>query len=116
MSSSFWIHHELKAYLEYNAVRGTLGFWRTPSKTEVDFIWWYGKACVGIEVKSSTVFRREYLKGLSALGQSLEVKGKYVVYLGNEELKFDDTWVLPVMTFLRQLNRGEIISTDLHSA
>jgi predicted AAA+ superfamily ATPase len=104
-----WIHHELKAYLHYNSVRGSLGFWRTPSGTEVDFVFWYGNACVGIEVKSSTTFRREYLKGLQSLSRSMEVKQSYLIYLGEEELKIENVWVLPVLKFLKLLHRGEVM-------
>ena len=104
-----WIHHELKAYLEYGSKKGSLGFWRTPSGSEVDFIWWYGEKTVGIEVKSSTNLRKEQLKGLKALNTSMAVQASYLVYMGNEELLIDDIHIMPVMNFLRKLHDGRIL-------
>jgi predicted AAA+ superfamily ATPase len=104
-----WIHHELKAYMLYNEQRGTVGFWRTPSRTEVDFVWWYGSRVVGIEVKSGTTFRRSYLKGIRALSSALDLHGAYLVYLGSDVLKYEDVEVLPVMDFLKRLWSNKII-------
>ena len=104
-----WVYHELKAYLSYNSTRGSLGFWRTPSGTEVDFIWWYGSHAVGIEVKSSTTFEKGHLKGLKSLEQSLDLHRSFIVYLGTEQLCVGNTQVLPVMDFLRKLHKGDII-------
>jgi uncharacterized protein len=108
-----WVHHELKAYLNYTKARGSLGFWRTASGTEVDFIWWYGKSAVAVEVKSSKTFRRSYLKGIKSLGDSLDLHASYIVYLGDEILRYNDTEVLPVREFLRRLHSGDIISRVL---
>ena len=36
------IHHELRSHMHYAAVKGTLGYWATPSGSEVDFVWWRG--------------------------------------------------------------------------
>ena len=89
-----WIYHELKSYLDYQGTRGTLGFWRTPSGSEVDFIWWYGDQAVGIEVKSAKTFRREYLKGIKSLNQNLPLREAYVVYRGQEDLFVDNVHIL----------------------
>ena len=104
-----WIYHEVTAYISYNSVRGSLGYWRTPSGTEVDFIWWYGTCAVGIEVKSSKAFQKDYLKGLKSLAQSLDLHRSFIVYLGSEQLRVGNTQVLPVMDFLRKLHNGEVI-------
>ena len=104
-----WIHHELQAYLDYGLIKGSLGYWRTPSGSEVDFIWWYGDKTIGIEVKSSKKFRKEYLKGLKSLKESMSLHGAYLVYPGSEELLIDDIRIMPVMDFLRQLHEGRIL-------
>lgn len=104
-----WIHHELKAYLDYNAVKGSLGFWRTPSGTEVDFIWWYGEKIVGVEVKSTTAIRKNHLKGLRTFGESMATDALYLVYLGSEELLIDGIRIMPVMRFLQKLHKGSVI-------
>ena len=104
-----WIHHELKAFMRYTRPRGTLGFWRTPSGSEVDFVWWYGDRTVAIEVKSAKEFRRSYLKGISSLGASKPIERAVVVYMGNDILKYDNVEVLPVIEFLKRLWAGEVI-------
>ncbi len=102
--------HELRAYMHYTGTKGSLGYWATPSGAEVDFIWWYGRKAVAIEVKSSTRYRREFHSGIRALesgfGGSIR---SYLVYRGQEELKVEGTRVLPVDQFLRRLHAGEIL-------
>ncbi len=102
--------HELRAYLHYGGVRGTLGYWATPSGGEVDFVWWYGKQMVAIEVKSSPRYRREYRAGIRALEAGCEGRVRsWIVYRGDKELDADGTRVVPVETFLSRLHAGEII-------
>lgn len=110
------VHHELKSYLDYAGVRGTLGYWRTPSGTEVDFVWWYGDEVVGIEVKHSQSFRKEFLKGLKSLRESLPLKKAYLVYFGQEELLIDDVLIIPVMNFLKKLHAGEVLGLGVSNA
>ena len=42
---------ELRSYLHYSGTKGSLGYWATPSGSEVDFIFWRGPRAVAIEVK-----------------------------------------------------------------
>ncbi len=102
------VHHEIRSHLHYAGVRGSLGYWATPSGNEVDFVWWRGRHVVAIEVKSSRAFRPEFKKGIDALRAATEAKG-YIVYRGGQELNVDGTRVLPLDTFLRRLHAGEII-------
>lgn len=103
--------HEIRAYLDYGGVKGSLGYWATPSGTEVDFIWWHGSKTVGIDVKASRKFRMEYTTGSRKLRSRAGVAGArtYVVYLGDEELLEGGVKVLPVESFLRRLHAGEIL-------
>ena len=56
--------HELKAYLHYHDVKGSLGYWATPSGGEVDFVFWRGTSMVAIEVKAARRFRPENRGGM----------------------------------------------------
>ena len=94
-----WIHHELKSYLDYKGVKGTLGFWRTASGSEVDSIWWYGDQVVGIEVKNGKTFRKEYLKGLKSLKENLPLRSAFIIYRGDEDLLVDDVQILNPISF-----------------
>jgi uncharacterized protein len=100
--------HELQSYLHYNAVAGSLGYWATPSGSEVDFVWWHGKQVVAIEAKASRQYRREYRRGLDAFRRGVKARS-YVVYGGEQELVDEGTRVLPLTTFVRRLHEGGII-------
>ena len=103
--------HEMRAHMHYTGVKGSLGYWATPSGGEVDFVWWYGRDMVAIEVKASRRYRREFRSGIAAL-ESGSARGlrSYIVYRGDAELEVDGTRVLPLEHFLRRLHSGEIIS------
>lgn len=100
--------HEIRSFITYAGVKGSLGYWATPSGTEVDFVWWHGTRRVAIEAKASRRYRPEYRSGIAALASGGPVES-YVVYRGERELVDDGTRVLPVETFLRRLHAGEIV-------
>ena len=63
--------HELRAHIAYSGCGGALSYYRTPSGSEVDFIWVRGRRVAGIEVKASERWRPEYgpvLRDLHAAG------------------------------------------------
>lgn len=101
--------HEIRSHLHYNGIKGSLGYWATPSGSEVDFVWWRGRDVVAIEVKHSREFRREYRKGIEAFTSGTKAR-TFIVYRGTRELDVEGTHVLPLETFLRRLHGGEIIS------
>jgi predicted AAA+ superfamily ATPase len=102
--------HEMRAYMHYSGVKGSLGYWATPSGGEVDFTWWYGSAMVAVEVKSSRRYRREFRSGVRALEAGFAGRVRsYVVYRGEAELEVEGTRVLPLERFLRLLHSGEIL-------
>lgn len=102
------VHHEIRSYLHYTGVKGSLGYWATPSGSEVDFVWWHGRNIVAIEVKNGRELRREWKKGIDALRAGAAAR-TYIVYRGDRELELDGTRVLPLDTFLSRLHAGEIV-------
>jgi len=100
--------HELRSYLHYNGVKGSLGYWATPSGAEVDFVWWRGREMVAIEVKSARRYRREFRSGIKSLLTGAKAR-TYIVYCGDAELDVEGTRVLPVDVFLRRLHSGDIV-------
>ncbi len=105
------VYHEIRAYLEYSRTKGTLGYWGTPGKSEIDFLWWYGDVRVGIEAKAARSFRKEFLKGFRSFEESKPLKAKYIVYKGDRRLALDDgTRVMPVLDFLRDLHAGKVFA------
>lgn len=101
--------HEMRAWMHYAGVKGSLGYWATPGGGEVDFVWWRGSELVAIEVKSGRRYRSEYRSGIRSLetGFRGELRS-WIVYRGNEELEVQGTRVLPVEAFLERLHGGAI--------
>lgn len=104
-----WVLHELRATIAYLNLGGELRYWRTPSGSEVDFIWTRANRAVGIEVKASATWRPEFgapLKGLVADGV---VKSGFAIYTGTAELKDGPLRVLPLKRFLKELHAGNVL-------
>ena len=104
-----WVLHELRAAQAIQNLGGELCYWRTPSGSEVDFVWTRATRAVGIEVKASTTWRREFGGPLKALLADKVVRAGFGVYTGTAELKDGPLRVLPVQTFLRELARGSVL-------
>lgn len=104
-----WVLHELRAAQSIQNLGGDLCYWRTPSGSEVDFVWTRARRAVGIEVKASTTWRREFSGPLKALIADKVVGAGFGVYTGTAELKDGPLRVLPLQTFLRQLATGKVL-------
>lgn len=103
------VFHELRAQIAYSGCGGEISYYRTPSGTEVDFVWSRGKLCVGIEVKASPRWRPEYGRALEDLHGAGFVTGCWGVYLGEAPLKDGPVRVLPLHAFLRELAAGRVL-------
>jgi predicted AAA+ superfamily ATPase len=104
-----YVLHELRAWMNRSGCGGQLGYWRTPSGAEVDFVWSRGTTRVGIEVKAASRWRRGDASALAQLLAPKMVRRAYGVYLGREVLRQDGVLVLPLGDFLRRLSAGEAI-------
>lgn len=104
-----WMLHELRATIAYEGLGGELRYWRTPSGSEVDFVWTRGKRTVGIEVKAASQWRREFGGPLKSLIDDGIVQSGFGVYMGTAELKDGQLRVLPIKKFLKQLADGHVI-------
>jgi predicted AAA+ superfamily ATPase len=104
-----WILHELRATMAYDNLGGELRYWRTPSGSEVDFIWTRARRAVGIEVKAAARWRRDFGGPLKSLIEDRVVQSGFGVYTGTVELKDGPLRVLPVKKFLTELARGNVL-------
>jgi len=93
-----WIHHELKAYVDYHSDM-SLHFWRTSTKLEVDFIL---NESIGVEVKAKSNVSDKDLKGLKALREE-GINKLYVVSMETSVRIRDDIEILPWRVFLDRL-------------
>jgi predicted AAA+ superfamily ATPase len=104
------IYHELRAYVSYSGCGGALSYYRTPSGTEVDFVWTRGRHRVGIEVKATPRWRVEDSRPLRGLSEAKVLTACYAVYEGDTPQEDGPVRILPVATFLRDLAGGRILS------
>jgi predicted AAA+ superfamily ATPase len=102
--------HELRAQIAYAGCGGELSYYRTPSGTEVDFVWRRGRLAVGIEVKASPRWRPEYGRALAELHRAGVVTGCCGVYLGDAPLRDGPVRVLPLRSFLAELSAGRVLA------
>jgi len=106
------VFHELRAHISYSNCGGTLSYYRTPSGTEVDFIWSRGKHAVGIEVKASGQWRTEHGRALRALREEKVLTACHAVYLGDTPQKDGSVRVQPFSAFLSSLSAGDILPSS----
>ena len=102
--------HELRAHISYAGIGGKLSFWRTPSGSEVDFIWSRGRRNVGIEITAASIWRRRKGSVLKALLDNGAIHSALGVYLGHEVLQDGPVRVLPFDAFGRELASGGLLT------
>ena len=104
-----WMLHELRAAIAFQNLGGDLRYWRTPSGSEVDFVWTRATRAIGIEVKASARWRNEFGGPLKSLLADRIVQSGIGVYTGTVELNDGALRVLPLKKFLRELVAGNIL-------
>lgn len=97
------VAQHLRAWIDYGRADASLGFWRTKSGLEVDFVV-YGSDCFhAIEVKRSATVHRTDLRALKAFAADYPEAQTRLVYLGRERLEIDGVRCLPCADFLAEL-------------
>jgi predicted AAA+ superfamily ATPase len=104
-----WILHELRTAMATQDTGGQLHYWRTPSGSEVDFVWTRAAHAVGVEVKAAATWRNEFGASLESLIAQRSLQAAYGIYLGDTELKDGPIRVLPIRRFLKELASGSIL-------
>ena len=105
------VFHELRAQMAYAAIGGELAYYRTPSGTEIDFVWTRARTAIGIEVKASERWRPEFARALNELHVSGAIRRGFGVYLGDRPMQDGAVRVLPIEAFLRELAGGRVLVT-----
>jgi len=105
-----YLLHELRAWIQRSGCGGELAYWRTPSGSEIDFVWTRGAKTVGIEVKGTRRWRREDGAALSSLHAEKTIRNAFGVYLGREVLRPGPVLVLPLRHFLERLYAGDVLA------
>lgn len=106
------IFNELSAHMAYAGCGGSLAYYRTPSGTEVDFIWTRGKHCIGFEVKASQQWKPEFGRAMRELHEQKKLTRCHAVYLGDTLQRDGPIAIRPVHTFLEELSAGRILPSS----
>lgn len=102
-----FIMQEIRAYLSYHQVDLPMSYWRTQvSQYEVDCI--LGDE-IAIEIKSSSKFSTQMLKGLKALQEEKKVKKFILVSNDPVSRNYDGVLVMPYTEFLEKLWGGHFV-------
>ena len=106
------VAQHLRAWAGYappGSAPSDLYFWRTRGGTEVDFVV-YGEAGLhAFEVKNARTVQRSDLRGLRTFRADYPEAQAALLYRGDERLRIDGIWCLPVADFLRQLVPGRLL-------
>jgi predicted AAA+ superfamily ATPase len=100
---------ELRAHMAYSGCGGTLSYYRTPSGTEVDFVWTRGRHSIGIEVKASRQWRSEYGRALREMREHRTLTQCHAIYLGDTPQQDGPVSVQPLFAFLDALSAGRVL-------
>ncbi|MBP9682429.1 MAG: ATP-binding protein [Bacteriovorax sp.] len=103
-----FILNEIQSYSSYHQKYAEVYYWGTPSQNEVDFIISKGPINIGLEIKSSKKWKKEFNSGISVLLESKKIKKAIAVYLGPDRLKSEQIDVYPLKEFLSELHSGNI--------
>jgi predicted AAA+ superfamily ATPase len=104
------VFNELRAQIAYSGCGGELSYWRTPSGSEVDFVWTRGAQAIGIEVKSAKRWRGADGRVLRDLHEGGTVQRCFAVYAGAHALEDGPIRVLPFTDFARELSEGRVLA------
>ncbi len=96
---------EIRAMNEYLDWGYTLSFWRTATGVEVDIICYGNTGFYAIEIKRSHTVSRKQLRGLKKFRDDYPEVTPYCVYGGKDNLEIDGIKLVPVTTFLQNIQR-----------
>jgi uncharacterized protein len=92
----------LRAWIACRGIGADLYTWRTPAGLEVDFVVYGQDRFLAVEVKNSSTFRGEYLRGLKAFGDDYPEAERVLLYRGQDRLAVDGIEIWPAEEWLRR--------------
>lgn len=99
---------ELRAALDNYALDYQLSFWRSRKQEEVDFVLYGPNGLLALEIKRSSRVREADLAGLRAFLSDYPMAKGYLLYGGEQRLKYGAVTALPLVWALR--NWPEILA------
>lgn len=106
------VAQHLRAWMAYTGGEHSLGYWRTKSGTEVDFVVYGDKAFMAIEVKHSRRVSAKDLKPLRAFLEDYPSAKACLLYHGKERLRIAGIPCVPCGDFLARLKPGSKLDAE----
>lgn len=103
------VFQHLKAWNDYSSEKHDLGFWRTRSGLEVDFVVYGPRGFWAIEVKNSTKIHSVDTKPLEAFLVDYPMAQAILLYRGKEKIIQNGVLCLPCEDFLLKLKPDELL-------
>lgn len=103
-----FIINEVRSYLSYSNRRADIEYWGAHQGGEVDLIVTIDEIKIGIEIKSSKKYSKDFAKHLQELLDQKKIHHGIGVYCGPHELKDKDVRFLNFLAFLKKLHAGEL--------
>ncbi len=104
-----YLLNELKAWNQIHNWGAKIRFWKTHHKSEIDFIIEIKGKKVGIELKSSQIWKKEFGKYLKKAKENKFIDRAIGVYLGDKNLKANFLDVYTLRNFLKILEKNSLI-------
>ncbi len=104
------VAQHLLAWNDYSTDKHEIGFWRTRSKVEVDFVVYGSQGIFAIEVKNSSKINLHDLKPLETFLTDYPMAKALYLYRGTEQLLHKNVLCMPVEKFLTQLMPNQSIA------
>ena len=104
-----YIFHELRVWGQKHGWGSDIYFWKTHHLSEIDFLVEIHGKKVGIEVKASQRWKKEFGKHLKKAKEEKAIHRALGVYLGLQKLNLDNMEVYPLKDFLKILEKDKIL-------
>ncbi|MDE0151403.1 MAG: AAA family ATPase [Bdellovibrionales bacterium] len=104
-----YLLHELKAWNQIKDWGAKISFWKTHHNSEIDFIIEIRGKKIGIELKSSTHWKREFGKHLIKVKKENIIDRALGIYLGDRNLKTEFLEIYTLKNFLKCLEKDKLI-------
>jgi uncharacterized protein len=102
------VAQHLHAWCDYSQPKHSLHYWQTRSRSEVDFVLYGETGMQAIEVKNAKRIEAPDTRTLRQFAEDYPQARCYLLYRGEDRLRFDGVLCMPTEEFLLALKPGSI--------
>ena len=103
-----YLLNELNFWNQNHNWKAHIWFWKTHHQSEIDFIIETAGHRIGIEVKSSTVWKKEFGRHIEKAHKEKFIHRSLGVYCGERNLKTKNLEVYTIKNFLKKIERNQL--------